>query len=233
MKSRSKNVIMLVGFILIAATIALFFILTENRLLIDWLCFSFMLIAELILTASLLTMESIGKTTAGIMLRSGIYSTVVIYTMISIIVSIISMLFFREEAKFFVAIQIVLMVITAIILELMYISSVHIADLNTSTVQSVNKMQELLNKVITLQSENCNTRISVQLNKLYEAIRYCDVSETVVTDDIIANKIVELELLLGSELVDKIEAATKLIDYMLALMKQRAAEVSMLKAGGI
>jgi len=233
MKTRSVKIIGYIGFITILATIALFFILTEKRELIDWSSFCSILAVELILMLGLIILESKSGNRGVLLLRSGIYSVLGLYTFISIVVSILFMFTFREGTKYLIAIQIVLLAIVLITIVLIYFSSEHVGEANASTLNSISRMQELLNKVIILQSTYENDPISAKLNKLYEAIRYCDVSANVATDETIALKLSELQLILENGAVEQSETADKLIDNMLILMKQRATEMSSIKSGGI
>lgn len=233
MKTRNGNAIVIINFIVIVVTIALFFVLTEKRVLIDWLGISFILAVELILMISLMFLESASGHQIAIMFQSGMYSTIGVYTVFSIAASLLFMFLFRDGAKYLIAIQIILLAIILIIIVLIYISSGHVGESTTATLSSINKMQELMNKVVILQNTYENKVVGTKLNMVYEAIRYCDVSTTVATDDIIATKLEELKLLLDSATKEKSETVEKLVVNILALIKQRNNEVSMMKAGGI
>ncbi|MDF2941306.1 MAG: hypothetical protein K0S01_164 [Herbinix sp.] len=233
MKTRNINAIEIIGFILILLTILLFGILPGQRTSLDWISICFVLAAEIEFILGFLFVQREAGHLEGTMLYSGAISIIALYSAISILVSILFMLVFREETRYLVAIQIILMSITAILLVLIYISSAHLAEKNNSSMQAVSGMQELLNKVTVLQSATSNSPYSSQLNALYEAIRYSDYSTIVPTDESVAGKITELELVLGSALEDKDGSIRNLVDSILVLMKQRAAEAASQKVGGI
>lgn len=233
MINRIRNTVITIGIILVVVTLALFFMLSENRITMDWLCLSFILFSEIIVIISILMIEGAEARHTGVLLRAGGYSTIALYSVISISLSIIFLLILREEIKFFVTLQMILLVIAAIILLLIYISSSHVNAKNMDIMMSAIQMQEISNRVAALQSSAHNKVYELQLNKLYDAIRYCDVSASTSIDNQVANKIAELELLLNSELADKLEAVNTLTDDILVLMKQRSLELSRMKAGGM
>ncbi len=233
MKTRNRNIICFICLILILVTIALFFMLTENRVLIDWLGFGFMIAAELILMIGLLFMQRERGDQELTVLFPGMYSAIGLYAVLSIIVSFLYMIFFRGGAKYLISIQIVLFAAYLIIIALIYNVSHHVGKANATTVYSVNKMQGLLNRVAILQNINRNGMLGQKLNKLYDAIRFCDVSATVATDEDIAAKLTELQILIESNTEEPIDAAVGLIDDIMVLIKQRALEMRIVKSGGI
>ncbi|SHK73129.1 hypothetical protein SAMN02745136_03201 [Anaerocolumna jejuensis DSM 15929] len=233
MKTRNRNVIGFISFILILITIALFFILTEKRVFIDWLGIGFIIAAELILMTGLLFIQRERGEQERTVLYAGMNSAIGLYTILSIIVSVLFMGLFREDAKYLLLIQIVLIAAYLITVVLIYNISIHVGKANASAVYSVNKMQELLNRIVMLRNINRNGALVQKLDKLYDAIRFSDVSATVKTDEIIAGKLTELQILIESDTEETAEAAGSLIDDVMVLIKQRAAELSIIKAGGI
>jgi hypothetical protein len=233
MKVRNVNAITIIGFIFIILTVLLFSILPEKRTFIDWIGICFILLAEIEFIVGFIFIQGAAGRFESTMLYSGAYSIITLYSVTSIVVSILFMLIFQNGIRILVSIQIALMAIIAILLILIFIGSSHLAVKNNSSMQAVSRMQELLNKVMVLQSTTSNSPYSSQLNTLYEAIRYCDNSATVSVDSSVADKITELELVLSSEQEDMGTTVKNLVDNILVLMKQRAADVAVQKAGGI
>ncbi|ABX44117.1 hypothetical protein [Lachnoclostridium phytofermentans] len=233
MKTQNRNMIGMISLILILTTIVLFFILTEKRVLIDWLGFAFIIAAELILMNGLLFMQRGRGNQKFIVLYPGMYSAIGFYTILSIAISILYMVVIRGGAKYLLSIQIVLFAAYLITILLLYNFSLHVGKVNEYVLDSVNKMQGLLNTVVVIQNINRNGTLVQKLNKLYDGIRFCDVSVTVATDDVIAVKLIELQQLIESNAEESAGAAGKLIDDIMVLIKKRAMEMSMIKAGGI
>ncbi len=230
MKFRSGNAAVITSLILICITIVLFFILTENRVMIDWLGLGFILAAELIAAYSIHIVQIKGDQQQFTLL--GMYTVISLYTLISLGSSLLFLVFIRSGAKYLLTVQIILLVLYLIILAGMYKLGLHVDRTNAATQASINKMQELLNKVSMIQNLHGNGALRGKLDKLYDAIRYCDVSETVATDEIVSAKLTELQEL-ASDGTEKQEAAEQLIENILVLMKQRTVEMKTIKAGGI
>jgi len=57
------------------------------------------------------------------------------------------------------------------------------------------------------------------------------VSVTITTDETIDTKLVELQLLLGSQIEEKTEVAEELLDHILESFIQGITEISMIKVG--
>lgn len=233
MKNQYRNMIGVVSLILMIATIALFFVLTEQRGRIDWLGISFIIVAELILMCGLLFLQRKRENQKLVLLYPGMYSAIGCYAFLSIFISILYMVLFREGAKYLVSIQIVLFAVYLITIVLLYNISLHVAKKNEAVLDSVKKMQELLNQVVIIQNINKNSALVQKLNRLYDGIRYCDVSATVATDDVLVKKLVELQKLIESDVKESMEAAGDLIDDIMVLLKKRNLEMNMSKAGGI
>jgi hypothetical protein len=223
----------MISLILILTTIVLFFILPEKRVLIDWLGFAFIIASELILMSGLLFMQRGRENQKFIVLKAGMYSAIGSYTILSVIVSLLYMVVFRGGAKYLLSIQIVLFAAYLITIVLLYNFGLHVGKANEYVLDSVNKMQGLLNTVVVIQNINRNGTLVQKLNKLYDGIRFCDVSATVATDDMIAVKLTELQKLIESNAEESAEVAGSLIDDIMVLIKKRALEMSMIKAGGI
>ncbi len=233
MKARNKTAVLMIGFILIVITLLLFYLLPEERQFIDWVGIGFIVLAEIVFSCSFIIIEKAAIKSEGTLLRSGGYSIISLYSFAALVISLLYMWLFREGIKYLLAIQLVLVAIAAILLILVVMSATHIAEKNKETLQAVSTMQVLLNKVIVLQNSEANKPYGQKLNLLYEAIRYCDNSASVPTDDLISSKISELEHMLESSLENKDDRVDETIDQILLFMKKRTTEVSSLKVGRI
>ncbi len=233
MKSRIVKATEIIGLVLIAVTIAQFFLLTNTKELIDWICIGLILLAEVIMITAVLYIESKLVFRNAIMFRTGMYIVIGVFTGASILTSILFQVLFRDGLRYLFAIQLILVAIFAIIMVVVYHSSLYIGNVNSSTKQSIHQMNALLSKVELIQSIHGNGKLKSELSQLSEAVRFCDVSTTVATDDTIGARLVELHSMIEGNGEAQLEATKKLIQDIMLLVKQRSQEVKLLKVGGI
>ena len=116
--TKNRTTIMIIFAIVVIATVFLFFIITSKIEAVDWIGVMFILIAEVSFFCGLISIEN---HSSALMLRSGIYSVISIYSLTAIIVSVIFMLWFRESIITFISLQVAIIAIT-LILVVMFIS---------------------------------------------------------------------------------------------------------------
>ncbi len=233
MKNRIVKATEIIGLVLIVVTIAQFFLLTNKKELIDWICIGLILLAELIMITAVLYIEKKLVVRNAIMFRTGMYIVIGGFTGASILTSILFQVLFRDALRYLFAIQLILIAIFAIIMVVVYHSSLYIGNMNSSTKQSISKMNALLNKVELIQSVHGNGKLKLALNQLSDAVRFCDVSTTVAIDETIGDRLVELHSMIEVNSEAQLEATKKLIQDIMLLVKQRSQEVKLLKVGGV
>jgi len=223
----------IIGLIVIAVTFIIFFTAISKWETIHLVSLLFIILTELIVVCGFIAVDNYAQHSSGVMLRSGAFSLLFLYFIATVIVSIMFLTGFGSSIKWLVALQLVIMAITAIIMVLLIANSKSLYEKNRTLLQSAAILKQLEDLVLLLKSNVKNDKYARQLEKVFEAIRYCDNSAYVSSDDLIAVKINVLEEILRTDSESKDEKVGSVTDEILLLIKKRAAEVSVLKAGSI
>jgi len=206
--------------------------LTDQISTVEWGGLIFIILAEIGLFGGEIIICTLSSKTAGVMLSSGVYGILSIYSIVSVIISLLFMVVIKDNIKGLVIVQISVIAITAILLLITTSTSKSVGNSDKKTLESVMKMKDLADKVIILHNNTKHSTYEGQLEKISEAIKYCDNATTVATDDIVNEKIAELELALLSDWDNKDEKVMEIVDTILLHMKQRAVVVKKIKTGG-
>ncbi|MCI2106723.1 MAG: hypothetical protein LKK00_08405 [Intestinimonas sp.] len=235
MGGRRNIITAVIGAFVIALTFVLYFLIVRNPEIMDWIGLIFILIAEISLFGGLIATDIKARQSTGVMLRSGAYSVLIVYTAVAVILSILflSVPGLRDDIRLFIAVQIVIIAVTAIILLLIIAGSRAVANSNKAAEQSVSSMYGLMNKVMAMKDDSKNLQYSDSLGKIYEAIKYSDLSSATAQDDALSDKIIKLESILSSDIDDKTEKVTQIINDILLLVKQKTADLKARKSGVI
>lgn len=225
MGGRRNIITAVIGAFVIALTFVLYFLIVRNPEIMDWIGLIFILIAEISLFGGLIATDIKARQSTGVMLRSGAYSVLIVYTAVAVILSILflSVPGLRDDIRLFIAVQIVIIAVTAIILLLIIAGSRAVANSNKAAEQSVSSMYGLMNKVMAMKDDSKNFQYSDSLGKIYEATQ----------DDALSDKIIKLESILSSDIDDKTEKVTQIINDILLLVKQKTADLKARKSGVI
>ena len=175
--------------------------------------------------------DEYAKNTSGVMLRAGTYSLLFIYFIATIVVSIMYMSGVGGSVKWLVMIDIIILALTVAIMVPIFASSKTINEKNRSVLQSAAMLKQLGDSVMLLKNAK-NSKYTAQLEKIYDAIRYCDNSVYVPSDDLIAVKINDLEEVLGADAGED-ERVNAMTDEILLLAKKRASEARGIQSGGL
>lgn len=232
LKNKRDFALIMIGIIFGVVTIYLFGNFNEEILLIDWLGFFFIMIAEISFFGGVLIINRIAIGSSGCMLRSASYIVLGSYMVTAILISVVFSLF-SGSSKLLVSLQIIILATTSVILIIILFFSKSIMERNKTTLYSVSNMQEMLNKVIMLQKEKNNFMYVSQLHKVYEGLRFCDNSSSVALDKILEDQINELVTIFSIKSEDQKSKITTLIDKILLLIEQRTLEVKTIKEGEI
>ncbi len=232
MNKRGK-VFLVSGTLIILLTIFLFFILTEERVTMTWLSFEFLLFAECVLFGGLMIIEHLSSKTSQIILRSGGGFTLIVYSTISMIVSLFYMILVRKSVRSFFSIQAVLIVVAVILFIIIITTANSVKENNDKILNTTNKMNGILDKINLLKNDLQNTVYTKSLNKIAEELRFSDISTTVPSDEELEHKLAKLELALLKEIDTKDVEVNGLLEEMLLLINRRKAEVKTTKVGGI
>lgn len=231
MTSRRTVPTAIIGLIVIAVTLLIFFTAVTERHAIQWVSLLFIIFAELITTGGFILIDEYAKNTSGVMLRAGTYSLLFIYFIATTAVSIMYMSGVGGSVKWLVMIEFIILALTVAIMVPIFASSKTINEKNRSVLQSAAMLKQLGDSVMLLKNAK-NSKYTAQLEKIYDAIRYCDNSVYVPSDDLIAVKINELEEVLGADAGED-ERVNAMTDEILLLAKKRASEARGIQSEGL
>lgn len=223
----------IIGLIAIAVTLLIFFTAVTERHTIQWVSLLFIIFAELITTGGFILIDEYAKNTSGVMLRAGTYSLLFIYFIATIVVSIMYMSGVGGSVKWLVMIDVIILALTVAIMVPIFASSKAIYNRSLSELKPAKLFKQLENSVMLLKSDEKNRKYSDRLEKIYDTIKYFDNTLLVSADDLLINKIKELEDILSANSAEMDERVNFVTNEILLLAKKRSAEVRSVKMGSI
>lgn len=229
--NRKSWVAAVVGPIVVAVTFWFFFTTDSANESIHRAGYSFIILAEVLATGGFILLES--WESRGAMLRSGVYGTLILYFVAAVIVSFLFLSMNAQSVLWLVTVQIVVLAVTAIIMVLLIAAGQSMSAKDSRTLDAANRVQQMAETVKLLGGNPQNQDYAGRLTEVYEAIKYCDSSVSVPTDDLISAKISALEVVLRENTVNKKEKLTAIIDEMLSLVQKRTLEAKNTHRGSI
>ncbi len=219
----------IIGLIIIAVTLSIFFLLSFEKIAISWWALSFVLLAEIALLVGLEILV-IDKHLNKVFVSSGVSSVLFLY----FVATIISCFFasnFKDNINSFIIIEIVIIAITAIITILIFAFSHGINATDQKTVSDRKLMQICEKRIYCLLADTKNKDFEKQLNSLYENIKFGDKIGFSSVDEKIVSQISKLEQSLQSaEKTDN--EINSIFDEISTFITQRKMEVAESKRGG-
>lgn len=232
MKLYKKNLLSALTFaLIIAVSVIIHVLLTLEKEPFDKMIIQCVVFSELLSFLNVLVYNTVSSQKK-LSLAAGGYSSSVVYVVLTVAISILFSIYYRNAEKTYI---ILLTVITAVFI----VASILIYIIGKSTASNAAKVEKssatfkkLEYLIESICSENENPAYSATFVKVLEAIKSCDQSSYVDTDDEIYQCLEQLKVQIctNSQRETKIEASCEKI---FALIKQRTAEVSGLKLGGV
>lgn len=228
--TRREKAFTISGILVLLVTILLFFIITQDRTTITWLGFLFLIVAEVIFFGGMLLIENIASRSSQIVIRSGVGATITIYTILSIVVSLVYMNLLRDSIVSLCVIQILLFSVAAILCVIFYTSGKGVKAKEDKVDESSAKIDAMINRIKLLKS---NKEYNGDLEKVGENLRFSDTSTFVEVDKEIEDKIGELESAFLKDDENKDTEIKLLIKEISSLINKRKVQVKELKKGNI
>lgn len=228
--TRREKAFTISGILVLLVTILLFFIITQDRTTITWLGFLFLIVAEVIFFGGMLLIENIASRSSQIVIRSGVGATITIYTILSIVVSLVYMNLLRDSIVSLCVIQILLFSVAAILCVIFYTSGKGVKAKEDKVDESSAKIDAMINRMKLLKS---NKEYNGDLEKVCENLRFSDTSTFVEVDKEIEDKIGELESAFLKDDENKDTEIKLLIKEISSLINKRKVQVKELKKGNI
>ncbi len=222
-----------IGVIVIIITLVLFFVGFEKveKNSLDYLALMFILVSEVALFAGLILLIINEAPMSSIIIRSGVISTLSIYWLLTIITYLVYKNAYKDSIGGFVAVQLILMALAAIISISLFMaaSNVHASNIKIESRRIL--LQESENIIFNLKNQKTYVLYKNSLDRLYETIKYSDkVASDSTIDEGIKTKIVNLSNNLKENHEDK-EAINECIEDIITLVKERNMAVHTAKRG--
>lgn len=222
-----------IGVIAIIITLVLFFVGFEKveKNSLDYLALMFILVSEVALFAGLILLIINEAPMSSIIIRSGVISTLSIYWLLTIITYLVYKNAYKDSIGGFVAVQLILMALAAIISISLFMaaSNVHASNIKIESRRIL--LQESENIIFNLKNQKTYVLYKNSLDRLYETIKYSDkVASDSTIDEGIKTKIVNLSNNLKENHEDK-EAINECIEDIITLVKERNMAVHTAKRG--
>jgi hypothetical protein len=203
-----------------------------ERTEIDWTALFFIIIAELNFFGGIILIDMLANNSYGTMLRAGGFSTLAIYGIVALAVSFVFIYLEIDRQKMLTTIQLTILAIEIAILLMIASSAKSIYEKTSIISKDIADIQGLLDKVDMMMREKNNTAFIGQLQIIYNTIKYSDMSVVVDSDNLLAEGIYDLQILL--HIKDRPEDAIKtLIERVTFLAQQRTRNIQAAKAVSI
>lgn len=231
-KNTKKISSIAIGFIVMAATLAIFFLSNTKTEIsyLQWLALIFVLISELMLFLGIVFIVMQDSSSNKVFLSSGMISTLFIYCLITVI-SFFSKNSFENNENGFIIMQIVFIAITAIIIVLINVFAIKVKDTNEKTTDMRLFMNDLEKRLYSLKSNNEYSQYQKVLDNIYEKIKYGDKNGKSSVDGKIAKFVDELESNLAPVEDNNTSDIIQGIDKLTLLFNQRTNELLQSKRG--
>lgn len=222
------------GAIVIIITLVLFFVGFEKveKTNLDYLALMFILVSEAALFAGLILLIVNEAPMSSIIIRSGVISTLSIYWLLTIITYFAYKNAYKDSLGGFVAVQLILMALAAIISISLFMAASNVHASNTKIESCRVLLQDSEDMVFNLKNQKAYALHKDSLDRLYETIKYSDkVASDSSIDERIKDNIVNLSNNLKEKHEDK-EAMNECIENIITLVKERNRVVHTAKRGG-
>lgn len=226
-----------IGFIVIAVTLVIFFMgfPKDARETLDYAALTFILISEAALFTGLTLLLFHELSESRVLIRSGIISTLLIYWIATVIISLFAKTIFENNVNAFIITQIVLIGIVAIIIISIFLHAAKVQNLDKTIQAKRMLLQNSEDIVISLKNNSKFTLFKSSLDRLYETLKYSDkIVLDIRKDTEISEKIAEFDDQLQNSDVDDLskEDIEKKIDMLIGLIKERNELTKQGKRGG-
>jgi hypothetical protein len=234
-KSSRRIITGLIGLIVISATLVAFFVGFGNgqKESIDYMALAFVLISELVLFVMIISIDNFKNKANGLFLYSGVISALVVYWIVTTLISILLPGVLKDNINAFMTVQIIVFALSAIIVLLIIMSSFSVKDKSEKAAECNLLLQECERIVFSLNSNKKYVVIGRGLSDLYDELRFSDKSSSMQSDDSEINlRIIELKSKLEAAENDENHDIKENIEDIILLIKNRNMAVKQLKSGG-
>lgn len=232
MSKAKKNLITaIVSAIILTLTIAVYLLLPYEKADIDKLIFFHAIAAELLACISILFCNCVSDKNR-LALAAGGYTISVLYIVLFAGASLLFGIYYRNAMT---AYRIIFSVFTALFIAaviLIYFGGKEVSEKTKDTESACLFFKKLEYKVESLYENAVNGEIAKKMHRIQDAIKSCDQSSKVETDELISQGLDEMKELLCAPEIDE-SKVSEIFEKIMRLIKQRGAEIGQMKMGGI
>lgn len=231
--SRRIKAILISGIVVLLATILIFPLIINNWSGLTGLAFTTIIFSEIVFFTGLLYIEWLSKNTQQLIIRSGLYIVLPIYSGLNILLSIMYIYFFRYAIKTFTVMQIMLLAAAIIASTVVIVSGKSVYLSNKETMQAVSDMESMIEKLNRLSSYPGDEQLSSNFRKISESLRFTDVSKIVPEDAEIDKVISSIEVEMNNADKDSHESINNFLVRLNTLISQRKISANAINKGEI
>lgn len=232
MKTRKTSIIISAVITFLATIIIATFCINDWVGITPW-AFGMILWSEIVFFGGLILLENVSKGTEQLISRSVISTLLSCYLIANVCSSIVFIAFFNEYTEVFVVLEVLFFVILAIGVVVALAASKGVYESNERTMQTVSTVEGMISRLNKLSMTPQCEPYSATLKKLYEDLRFTDVSVNVPVDEEIEQAIstIEIEISGKDELDDEMLKSTMV--RLNSLIEKRKVETKDCKKGSI
>ena len=232
MKLAKKNLLSAaITLIIMALSYAVYLIIPIEKEQHDQIILITMLAIEILCFINLLLFNCVADKKR-IVLVSGGYTLTLIHFLLTAVVSLVFTFYYRYAQSAYLLMISVISALFLIAVISMCVFGKRVSEQANSVVDSSQKFKNIEYKVKRICLDQENSEYSDLSEKLCDAIKSCDQSTYIATDDHISDLIDGLVTTFDSDKNNK-NAILEIYDKLFALINQRNIEVGNLKMGGI
>ena len=199
--------------------------------MLDWTALIFVLVSEVAMLGSALYLTlSISESNKRI-IRAGMFSTLVIYWILSVLLLLIRNVFI-DSPKIFTCVNIILLGAVVIICILLNVAAARAGESDKRKGNATLFLQGVEKSLYALKTNADYSEFKTGLESVYEKVKYADKVGISSHDKAISEELGNLEAALYGSAEDRKEKVDNAISQMVFHLKQRSMELSQSKRGG-
>lgn len=231
--NRYSKALLISGIITVVISVIVLFLCINDWSGLTPLAAVFIIWAQIVFFGGLIFQQKIRTQTEQLVLQASFIPLLTIYSFICGVLSVLFLIRFKSEWKYFVSIQLILAGIIATLLIALYSASKAIRVTNQNTMHDIIQINSYISRINTLAvTAGEEEGYGFDLKTISEALRFTDISAMVPVDEEIDHIISELELEFEKETIFR---STKLIQKrctkLAKLIEKRKIQSKAIKEG--
>lgn len=193
----------------------------------------FVLTSEIVLFVTITFIDNFKNKANSLFMYSGIISTLVLYWIVTTLISILLPGVLKDNINAFITVQIIVLALSTIIVLIIIMTSSAGKDKGEKAAECNLLLQEWERIVFSLKSNKKYMPIGRGLSDLYDELRFSDKSNSMQSEDSEINqRIIDLKSKLETTENDENQDLKENIENIILLIKNRNMAVKQLKSGG-